>query len=354
MADNLVSYEEVWRLAALRSAGDRILIGIDGAGGSGKTDFAYLLACAMGGGARVVEMDDFYREPDWGGEREAGWMFDWRRLRRQVLNPAVHNEPTSYQRFDWVTQRMADWIDVPNDVPLVVEGVTTLRRELRGIFTLRIWVETPQSIRLARGLARDGASARRQWEEVWMPAEDYYRVTHRPEWDVDVFVDGTLRADVDLASFCALAVPMLGFGRACVPWRTELPVGWMWPSSSGRRSRHRKPSGGPTVVAAAHRPHTGQGAAQAITDAVALGRALGAESNVPDALAAYERERRPKTAHLLGRGRRTARIIRTTNPVACSFREVAVRLAPVTLLVKLFASLNQRSGTDVSRGGRSA
>ena len=61
-----------------------------------------------------------------------------------------------------------------------------------------------------------------------------------------------------------------------------------------------------------------------------------------------------QTAHLLGRGRRTARIIRTTNPVACSFREVAVRLAPVTLLVKLFASLNQRSGTDVSRGGRSA
>lgn len=175
----------------------------------------------MGGGARVVEMDDFYREPNQDaerrGEREAGWLFDWRRLRRQVLNPAVHNEPTSYQRFDWVTQRMADWIDVPNDVPLVVEGVTTLRRELRGIFTLRIWVEAPRSVRLARGLARDGASERRQWEEVWMPAEDYYRATHRPEWDVDVIVDGTLRADVDLASFCALAVPMLGFAERARP-----------------------------------------------------------------------------------------------------------------------------------------
>ena len=41
--------------------------------------------------------------------------------------------------------------------------------------------------------------------------------------------------------------------------------------------------------------------------------------------------------------------MRTMNPVACSLREVAVRLAPVTLLVKLFASLNRRSGTDVSR-----
>ena len=97
-------------------------------------------------------------------------------------------------------------------------------------------------------------------------------------------------------------------------------------------------------------PHTGQGAAQAIVDAVALGKALGAEPRVPDALAAYERERLPKTAHLLGRGRRTAQVMRTTNPVACSVRELAIRLAPVTLIVKLFATINRRSGTDVKAG----
>lgn len=95
-------------------------------------------------------------------------------------------------------------------------------------------------------------------------------------------------------------------------------------------------------------PHTGQGATMAITDAVALGKALGEESSVPEGLGAYERERRPKTAHLLGRGRRTARVMRTTNPVACSLRDVAVRLVPVTPLVKAFAGINRLSGTDVS------
>ena len=40
-------------------------------------------------------------------------------------------------------------------------------------------------------------------------------------------------------------------------------------------------------------PHTGQGAAQAMVDAVALGRVLSADADIP-AHCAYERERRGK------------------------------------------------------------
>ena len=214
--DNLVALEEVWRLAGVRSAGDRILIGIDGPGGSGKSDFAKRLA-GGGAGVRVVEMDDFYREPDQYDKAEAGALFDWQRLLQQVLDPAVRDEATSYQRFDWVTQRLAYWIDVPEDVALIVEGVTTLRRELRSLFTLRIWVEAPRSVRLARGTARDGASERWKWEDVWMPAEDHYRATHQPDQDVDMVVDGTARAEGDPASCCALAVPVTGFAERVRP-----------------------------------------------------------------------------------------------------------------------------------------
>ena len=96
-------------------------------------------------------------------------------------------------------------------------------------------------------------------------------------------------------------------------------------------------------------PHTGQGAAQAIVDAVALGQVLRVGANVAGALQTYERERRPKTAALVAQGRRTARVMRTTNPIACRLREVAIRLAPVELSVKLYAKLNRRAGTDVTR-----
>ncbi len=96
-------------------------------------------------------------------------------------------------------------------------------------------------------------------------------------------------------------------------------------------------------------PHTGQGAAQAIVDAVTLGHVLGRDTNTERALRVYERERRGKTAALLKQGRRTARVMRTTNPVACYLREAAVRAIPVTPMVKLFARLNRRAGTDVTR-----
>lgn len=96
-------------------------------------------------------------------------------------------------------------------------------------------------------------------------------------------------------------------------------------------------------------PHTGQGAAQAIVDGVALGKALGRDTDVERALRLYERERRKRTSALLGQGRRTARIMRTTNPVASYIREVVVRLIPVKAMVKLMVTINRRAGTDISR-----
>ena len=92
-------------------------------------------------------------------------------------------------------------------------------------------------------------------------------------------------------------------------------------------------------------PHTGQGAAQAIVDAVSLARALGRDARLGDALRSYERERLQKTAILVGQGRRTAAMMRTTNPVLCRIGEELLRRLPATFLLKLFARLNRRAGT---------
>jgi len=94
-------------------------------------------------------------------------------------------------------------------------------------------------------------------------------------------------------------------------------------------------------------PHTGQGAAQAMVDAVTLGHALSGNGPIEPALRGYERERRQKTARLLGQGRRTASIMRTMNPVACAVRELVVRMMPVTAIVKFLVKINRRAGTAV-------
>jgi 2-polyprenyl-6-methoxyphenol hydroxylase-like FAD-dependent oxidoreductase len=76
---------------------------------------------------------------------------------------------------------------------------------------------------------------------------------------------------------------------------------------------------------------------------------LSTDDNVERALRSYELERRDKTDALLGQGRRTARVMRTTNPVVCYFRELFVRLIPVKPFVKFYLRINRRAGTDTTR-----
>ena len=94
-------------------------------------------------------------------------------------------------------------------------------------------------------------------------------------------------------------------------------------------------------------PHTGQGAAQAIVDGVTLGRRLAGGGDIAQSLRAYESERMPKTRTLLGQGRRTARLMATTNPLVCAVREFVLRAIPVTTFARFFVRINRKAGTDL-------
>ena len=97
-------------------------------------------------------------------------------------------------------------------------------------------------------------------------------------------------------------------------------------------------------------PHTGQGAAQAIVDAVTLGKLLANNRDVERTLRAFEAERQPRTAALVRQGRRTARIMRISNPALCYARELAFRAVPVKPLITFYVRINRRAGTDVTAG----
>ncbi len=85
-------------------------------------------------------------------------------------------------------------------------------------------------------------------------------------------------------------------------------------------------------------PHTGQGAAQALEDAVALGAALGAAlkdaGDVEHALRTYERVRSPRTRRLIAMGPRIAAMTTTRSRFRKALRTVLIRLVPEPLLIK--------------------
>jgi uridine kinase len=127
-------------------------------------------------------MDDLY----------AGWTLDGAaaRLTAGVLRPLAAGRSGTYPRYDWAVERFDD---VPTEVPvpevLLVEGCGSCPRSLDRWTTLRVWVEAPRQVRLARGLTRDGDHLADHWHG-WQRAEDAEFAREDTRARADVRVDG--------------------------------------------------------------------------------------------------------------------------------------------------------------------
>jgi 2-polyprenyl-6-methoxyphenol hydroxylase-like FAD-dependent oxidoreductase len=89
-------------------------------------------------------------------------------------------------------------------------------------------------------------------------------------------------------------------------------------------------------------PHAGQGAAQALEDAVALGAALRHAADGPHIAAAlrdYERVRAARTRRIFELARRNARIGSITSPLGTWLRDQAIRFVPQSVILKSLVAL---------------
>jgi uridine kinase len=74
---------------------------------------------------------------------------------------------------------------------VIIEGVSSGRREWLEHLSFVVWIETPRDVRLQRGIERDGLTAADDWE-AWMRSEDgHYRRDPTRE-RADVVIDGTM------------------------------------------------------------------------------------------------------------------------------------------------------------------
>ena len=88
-------------------------------------------------------------------------------------------------------------------------------------------------------------------------------------------------------------------------------------------------------------PHAGQGAAQALEDAVALGRLLGQSDEPQIGLREYERLRSARTGAIVRLARRNARLGSFDNVVACTMRDWMVRLIPERTILKSLVAMGR-------------
>jgi uridine kinase len=183
MARAATPAEAIAAVAALDAGpGHTAWVGVDGPGGAGKTTLADAISRAVPA-VTVVHVDDF------SGPRFDEW--DWDRLREQLLLPLESGRTARYQIWDWDRDEAGGWAEVEPGGIVVVEGVSSTRREVAAPWTLTIWVDTPAAARQARAIARDGLEKwRTRWLLHWTVTENAYIERERPDERADLVVPG--------------------------------------------------------------------------------------------------------------------------------------------------------------------
>jgi uridine kinase len=191
MTDDLPAARQIvdaisgWRL----QKGGRLVVAIDGHGAAGKSVLAEAVGRQLA--ATVVHLDDCFREAGstaGDGESPMAAYYDWRRLRREVLEPLHRGERASFRAFDWESNGyLPDMVTVEPAELILVEGVSSTAAALIDLIDRSVLVVTPESERVARLHERIGDEV---WDDEWLAAERSY-FTDRPEAWFDLVVSGS-------------------------------------------------------------------------------------------------------------------------------------------------------------------
>lgn len=175
---------------------------IDGPAGSGKSTLCNRLAVALGGepshGAgtfdptlparatdtvQILHSDDMYE--GWSGLANLDIV-----LLDQVLRPLAHGDPAGFRMWDWIAGTRTHFISVAPVQYLLVEGVGVAQRKARAFANLVVYIDAPATVRLRRGLARDGHRMRDEWRR-WQQLEEVHLHEHGTRAAANVAIDGT-------------------------------------------------------------------------------------------------------------------------------------------------------------------
>jgi uridine kinase len=170
----------VERISSARGQASLVFVGIGGHGASGKSTLARRIAGELAD-IQIVATDSFWN----------GTQFDLDRLRTEVVDVLLTGDVAVYDEWDCATKQLRPGRSVAPTGVAIIEGVCALHQMFRDDLAVRIWIDAPEDVRLARGVERDGEASRDTWVDVWMPNEAAYVRRDDPISCAHVIVDGT-------------------------------------------------------------------------------------------------------------------------------------------------------------------
>lgn len=186
--------------------GERVLVAVDGPDAAGKTTFVREVAGRLRRPSLSVSGDAWHRSRHVrlrrGEESPEGYYldsFDDSALVRDCLRPFASGAARVRTAcFDHRRDAVVDtWQEVAPDAALLVDRVFLLRPELRQWWDLGVYLHVPESVTLARAVARDldqfgsKSAVRRKYERRYLPGQALYRDAAAPLDAADVVVDNS-------------------------------------------------------------------------------------------------------------------------------------------------------------------
>ncbi|MCB9808965.1 (d)CMP kinase [Candidatus Nomurabacteria bacterium] len=163
-------------------------IAIDGRGGSGKSTLAKLLSKKLN--AEIIRTDDF---ASW--DNTLDW---WPSIIEKIFQPIINGSKSlSYQPTSWWKDHHPKPItNQPVSNIIILEGLSSSRKEFQDYISFNIFVDTPKDICLIRGVERDVGDGKDREEltilwKKWLAEEDIYLNNYNPKNKASLVVDGT-------------------------------------------------------------------------------------------------------------------------------------------------------------------
>ncbi len=201
-----------------------ILIGIAGGSASGKTTLAEVVIRDLGEDRTgVLLCDDYYRDVSWRNTEEVR-SYDFDRpealeipLLAQHLRRLSAGHAIEVPRYDFGThrRRLRSRHMEPQPVTLVDGLLLLAMPEIRDLLDLRVFVDTPADLRLARRILRDTVERHRDVRDVIRQ----YLETVRPAYEelvgpskqfADLVVEGVGDYEKEKQAVRAKLEPLLG------------------------------------------------------------------------------------------------------------------------------------------------
>jgi hypothetical protein len=157
------------------------LICIDGPAGAGKTTLSAAIEL-VAPEVHVVHCDELLQ--GWRGLPGLGTTVE------KFLRPLAAGEESGWTRWAWDRAEWAESHPVSHGGLLALEGTGCWAPSYAELVGTLIWVEAPQDLRLARGMARDGEQMREQWL-TWLEDEQELHSRLGTRVRADLVVDGT-------------------------------------------------------------------------------------------------------------------------------------------------------------------